>query len=125
MSGEGVYPYVTRIEPATQPKPSGGCIFICYKDRMAWSHQLSHRAENGFGPLFASMLFAESSRRTGDTHTREQLSQDDVFAESPKRTGDTHSKQEEKQSMLFAEYSRRTGGTPTPGAEAESIDMWI
>ena len=92
---------------------------------MAWSHPLSHRAENGFGPLFASMLFAESSKRTGDTHTWEQLSKDDVFAESPKRTGDTHSKLEEKQSMLFAESSKRTGGTHTPVAVGVRIGVPI
>ena len=75
------------------------------------------------------MLLAESSKKTGDTHTREELSKDDVFAESPKRTGDTHSKQEEKQSMLFAESSKRTGGTNTPVAEGgrigEPMDMRI
>ena len=77
------------------------------------------------GPLFADMLLAESSKKTGDTHTREQPSEDDVFAESPKRTGDTHSKQEEKQSMLFAESSKRTGGTHTPVAAGGRMDMRI
>ena len=69
------------------------------------------------------MLLAESSKKTSDTHTQEQLSEDDVFAESPKRTGDTHSKQEEKQSMLFAESSKRTGGTHTPVAVGVRIGV--
>ena len=81
--------------------------------------------ENGFGPLFANMLFAKSSKETGDTHTQEQPSKDDVFAESPKETSDTHAKQEKKQSMLLAKSSKETGGTHTPGADAQPLDMWI
>ena len=71
------------------------------------------------------MRLAKSSKETGDTHTQEQPSKDDVFAESPKASGDIRAKQEKKQSTLLAKSSKETGDTHTPKVEALRIAMWI
>ena len=71
------------------------------------------------------MRLAKSSKETGDTHTQEQPSKDDVLAESPKVSGDTHAKQEKKQTMLLAKSPKETSGTHTPAADALPLDKRI
>ena len=64
-------------------------------------------------PKPRNMRLSKSSKETGDTHTQEQPSKDDVFSESPKVSGDTHAKQEKKQTMLL-KNPRKKQAAPTP-----------